>query len=102
MSRVQTLRAQGFKAVPPHSTQGLHPLAIALAEGNLSLWGKQGQGVLCVLRWPQPEKQPKMALPLVFMQRGSGSMQLVARSAREYVTRVLAEEDSSSGNCCMD
>lgn len=90
---VQTLHAQGLQIVPPHNTRGLHPYAIALAEGDAHVWSDPLEGVLCVLRWPQPSKCPTMEMPLVAMRRGGLGMRLVARSAREYVARALLEEE---------
>lgn len=55
------------------------------------------QGVLCALRWPQPSSNKNMEIPIVLMERGSRNMQLVARSAKEYTARVLAEEDLAAG-----
>jgi hypothetical protein len=76
---------------------GLHPYAIAMAEGTIDVWGEPMQGVLCALRWPQPSSHVNMEIPIVLMQRGSRNMQLVARSPKEYTARVLAEEDLKAG-----
>ena len=94
---LQTLGCQGLQAIPPYSNRGLHPYAIPLAEGDFRAWGDKQTGVVCVLRWPQPGKCPNMEMPVVVMTRGAAGMQLVARSAREYVARALAEEDRATG-----
>ena len=97
MYPLQTLQAQGYQSLPCYRTGGLHPLTISLVEGTIDVWGQKQQGVLCFLRWPQPAKQPNMEVPLVLMQRGQKRMQLVARSAKEYITRLLMEEDLAAG-----
>jgi hypothetical protein len=94
---MQTLQAQGLQLVPSYSNRGLHPYALAMAEGAMEVWGKPMDGVLCVVRWPQPSKYPNMEMPIVVMKRGGSHMTLVARSAKEYVTRVLVEEDLKAG-----
>lgn len=98
---VQTLETQGLQAVPSYSTRGLHPFAIPLAEGEFQAWGNRQTGVVCVLRWPQPGKYPNMEMPVAVMTRGARGMQLVARSAREYIARALAEEDRTTGAPCV-
>lgn len=94
---VQTLKAQGHDPIPGYWNMGLHPYAIAMAEGSIDVWGEPMQGVLCALRWPQPSSHTNTEIPIVVMQRGSRNMQLVARSAKEYTSRVLAEEDMKAG-----
>lgn len=94
---LQTLKAQGHEPIPGYRNLGLHPYAIAMAEGTVDVWGEPVQGVLCALRWPQPSSNKNMEIPIVVMERGSRSMKLVARSAKEYTARVLAEEDLKAG-----
>jgi hypothetical protein len=93
----QALHAQGHATIPSYCTRGLHPFTIAVAEGVFDVWGTPSSGVLCLLRWPQPDKAPNMPMPLVLMERGSKRLQLVARSIREYVARLLLEEDMREG-----
>lgn len=94
---LQTLKAQGHNPIPGYRNLGLHPYAIAMAEGTIDVWGEPMQGVLCALRWPKPSSHTGMEIPIVVMERGSRNMQLVARSAKEYTARVLAEEDMKAG-----
>jgi hypothetical protein len=96
-SSLQTLKAQGHDPIPGYRNLGLHPYAIALAEGDFDIWGQAAGGVLCALRWPQPSANENMEIPIVLMARGGRQMQLVARSAKEYTTRVLVEEDLKAG-----
>lgn len=86
-----------MKPVPPQQTQGLHPWTIALAEGPVSAWGDVVDGVVCLIRWPQPSKYPNMETPLAVMPRGGRKATLMARSAREYLARMFAEEDLAAG-----
>lgn len=76
---------------------GLHPYAIALAEGSFDVWGEEVEGVLCLLRWPEPKEVVNMEMPIAVMGRGKRNMQLVARSPTEYTKRVLVEEDRAAG-----
>lgn len=94
---MQTLKAQGYGSIPGYRNLGLHPYAIALAEGSFNVWGKQVEGVLCLLRWPDPKEVINMEMPIAVMERGNRSMQLVARSPSEYTKRVLVEEDQAAG-----
>jgi hypothetical protein len=91
-----------MNVVPPYSNRGLHPYAIALAEGAFHAWGQESDSaVVCLIRWPQPGRYPNMEMPVVLMERGAKGMNLVARSPREYVTRTLAEEDFEVGVICF-
>lgn len=91
------LKVQGLDPIPGYRNLGLHPYAIAMAEGTIDVWGESVEGVLCAVRWPQPSANTNMEIPIAVMQRGSTNMQLVARSAKEYTARVLAEEDMRAG-----
>jgi hypothetical protein len=44
-------------------------------------------GVLGLLRWPQPNQHKAMQLPLVSMQRNGANLTLLARSVDEYLHR---------------
>jgi hypothetical protein len=78
--------------MPGYRSMDLLPYVIE-AEGTIDVWGQPIQGVLCSLRWPKPSSHANMEIPIVLMQRGSRSMQLVVRWPKEYTARVLAEED---------
>lgn len=58
--RPQVLEAQGQSAVSPAQRQGLHPLAIPLAQ-------QPGGELTCLLRWPEGHKG--MELPVVSQAR---------------------------------
>lgn len=49
-----------------------------------------GNGVLGLLRWPQPNQHKAMQLPLVSMQRNGANLTLLARSVDEYLHRCAA------------
>lgn len=95
--RLQTLKAQGYSCIPAYRNIGLHPYAIALAEGSFDIWGEEVDGVLCLLRWPDPNEVVNMEMPIAVMGRGERKLRLVARSPTEYTKRVLVEEDRVAG-----
>lgn len=95
--RLQTLKAQGYGCIPGYRNIGLHPYAIALAEGSFDIWGEEVEGVLCLLRWPDPKEVVNMEMPIAVMGRGERKLRLVARSPTEYTKRVLVEEDRVAG-----
>lgn len=65
-SPCQVLEAQGQTAVPPADRQGLHPLAIPLAQQQQG--GSSSSELTCLLRWP--EGHQGMELPVVSQARG--------------------------------
>lgn len=88
---MKALVAQGQKMLPPTDREGLHPLLIPLTEDTNT------SSITCLLRWPQPTMYTNMAMPIVQMKRGAKNVTLVARSADEYLHRMLAEEDQEAG-----
>ncbi|PSC67647.1 Cyclin delta-3 isoform 1 [Micractinium conductrix] len=85
---LKVLEAQGQSAVSPAQRQGLHPLAIPLAQ-------QPGGELTCLLRWPEGHKG--MELPVVSQARDGTQVRLVARSVEEYLHRALAEEEAGGG-----
>eukprot|EP00775_Hariotina_reticulata_P005352 gene5352-5588_t len=90
---LKVLEVQGHTLLSPSDRAGLHPLVIPLSS---TAAGDQQQ-VFGLLRWPQPNQHKAMPLPLVSMSRGGRNLTLQARSVDEYLHRLLAEEDFSSG-----
>lgn len=87
---VRVLKAQGAQLTSPADRSGLHPLVIPLAQSS------QDDGFMtCLLRWPAKPKG--MELPVVRMTRGGLSVQMLARSAAEYLHRAMAEEEAALG-----
>jgi hypothetical protein len=87
---ISVLQAQGQSPVAPSNRSGLHPFLVPLTEAP------NGGPLTCVLRWPEGHKG--MELPIVRMNRGDRTMELLARSASEYLHRALAEEDFLNNN----
>lgn len=91
---LKVLEAQGHSVLSPSDRTGLHPLVVPLSTFNDK---DGGNGVLGLLRWPQPNQHKAMQLPLVSMQRNGANLTLLARSVDEYLHRLLAEEDDAAG-----
>eukprot|EP00878_Enallax_costatus_P032447 GHUV01035657.1.p1 GENE.GHUV01035657.1~~GHUV01035657.1.p1 ORF type:complete len:287 (+),score=54.57 GHUV01035657.1:112-972(+) len=96
---LRVLEAQGHSLLSPSDRSGLHPLVIPLStfDGSPAAAGSSSRSVLGLLRWPQPSHHKAMQLPLVSMSRDGFNLTLLARSVDEYLHRLLAEEDVSSG-----
>ncbi|KAG9439863.1 hypothetical protein H6P81_020028 [Aristolochia fimbriata] len=77
------LHAKGETIVSPGARQGLIPLAIPLSKNQ--------SGVLtALLRWPTAP--PGMEMPIVEVHRHG--VWLLAKSVDQYISRLLAEEDT--------
>jgi hypothetical protein len=86
------VEGQGQAGASPWDRAGLHPLLVPLAA-DPSAGG--GGALTCLLRWP--EGHTGMEVPVVRQARGATSVELLARSAAEYLHRALAEEEAAGG-----
>lgn len=89
---IRVLQAQGEKTVSPTGTTGLHPFLLPLTAKSEGKSEGSKELLTCLLCWPESHKG--MELPVVRMGRGDSSVELVARSATEYIHRALAEDES--------